>query len=84
MSYLIQIANGKQLKCTIGTEELDVLAHVATVTGICQDRQTSNGKEDFKTVKLEKELGFPFLESQTQYIMQGGKRGFALHEACFF
>lgn len=36
--------------------KLDILAHVATVTGIRQDRQTSNCTEDFRTVKLEKDL----------------------------
>lgn len=63
MSYLIQIANGKQLKCAVVTEKLDILARVATVTGLRQDRQTSNWTENFKTVKPEKGLGFPFLES---------------------
>lgn len=72
MSYLIQIANGKQLKCAVGTEKLDILAHVATVTDTRQDRQASSWA-DFKTVKLEKDVGFPVLESQT-HILWGGER----------
>ena len=42
MSYLNQIASGKQLECTLGTEKLDILAHVASVTGRRQGGQTSN------------------------------------------
>ena len=56
MSDLIQVANGKQLKCTVVTEKLDILAHVATVTGLRQDRQTSNWTEDCKAPKPEKDL----------------------------
>lgn len=52
MSYLNQIASGKQLECTLGTEKLDILAHVASVTGRRQGGQTSNWIEDFKPGKL--------------------------------
>lgn len=78
MSYLNQIADGKQLECSLGTEKLGILAHVASVTGRRQGGQTSNWIEDFKPGQLEKKLWFPVLESQARYIVWWGavKRGF--------
>lgn len=52
MSDRVRRASGKQLKRTVVTEKLDVLARVATVTGIRQDRQTSNWTEGFGALKL--------------------------------
>lgn len=76
MSDLIQIANGEQLKCTVVTEKLDILAHVATVTGIRQDRQTSNWTEEVQTLKPEEDL--QCLRIINTYLRKGGRCGLYL------
>lgn len=47
MSYLVRPHYGKQLKCIV-VNKLDILAYVATIKGVRQDRRTSNRTEDFK------------------------------------
>lgn len=59
MSCLHQTASGRQLKGPVVTEKLDILAHVATVTGKSQTGKPAVGQVLLK-VKPRKVVVFLF------------------------
>lgn len=69
MSCLDQIASGRQLKRPVVTEKLDILAHVATVTGRSQT--------DKPAVEPIFKVKFPS-EALKHSVGVGGKGGFVI------
>lgn len=76
MPCLDQTACGRQLKRPVETEKLDVLAHVATVTGKSQV-DTPAGEQIFKSKTKESCMWFSFLRV-IAFCRVGGKGDFVI------
>lgn len=76
MPCLDQTACGRQLKRPVVTEKLDVLAHVATVTGKSQV-DTPAGEQIFKSKTKESCMWFSFLRV-IAFCRVGGKGDFVI------
>ena len=76
MACLDQTACGRQLKRPVVTGKLDILAHVATVTGKSQV-DTPAGEQTFKSKTKETCMYFSFLRVIT-FCPVGGKGDFVI------